>query len=40
MESGLGLYLQDIQARCAEIHDAINATYITYPVVDKLSRDQ
>jgi uncharacterized alpha-E superfamily protein len=40
MESGLGLYLQDIQARCAEIHDAINATYITYPIVDKLSRDQ
>ena len=40
MESGLGAYLQDIQARCAEIHDAIYATYITYPIADKLTRDQ
>lgn len=40
MESGLGAYLQDIQTRCAEIHDAIYATYITYPIADKLSRDQ
>jgi uncharacterized alpha-E superfamily protein len=40
MEGGLGAYLQDIQARCAEIHDAIYATYITYPIADKLSRDQ
>jgi uncharacterized alpha-E superfamily protein len=40
MDSGLGAYLQDIQARCAEIHEAIYATYISYPIVDKLSRDQ
>ena len=40
MESGLGAYLLDIQARCAEIHDAIYATYITYPIADKLNREQ
>ncbi len=40
MESGLDAYLRDIQARCAEIHDAIYATYITYPIADKLNRDQ
>ena len=40
MESGLDAYLQDIQARCAEIHDAIYATYITYPIAEKLNRDQ
>jgi uncharacterized alpha-E superfamily protein len=39
LESGLGHYLLDIQHRCAEIHDAIYQTYITYPVADKLSRD-
>lgn len=40
MESGLGTYLREIQARCAEIHDAIYATYITYPIADKLNREQ
>lgn len=40
MESGLGAYLREIEARCAEIHDAIYATYITYPIADKLNRDQ
>jgi uncharacterized alpha-E superfamily protein len=40
MESGLGVYLREIQARCAEIHDAIYATYITYPIADKLNREQ
>ncbi len=32
--------LREIEARCAEIHDAIYATYITYPIADKLNRDQ
>lgn len=40
MESGLGTYLREIQARCAEIHDAIYATYISYPIADKLNREQ
>lgn len=39
MESGLGNYLLDIQSRCAEIHDAIHETYITYSVEDKLLRE-
>ena len=38
MESGLGTYLLDIQSRCAEIHDAIYQTYITYSVEEKLAR--
>jgi uncharacterized alpha-E superfamily protein len=40
MESGLGHYLQDIQTRCAEIHDTIYSTYIAYPIADRLHRDQ
>jgi uncharacterized alpha-E superfamily protein len=39
MEGGLGHYLQDIQARCAEIHDTIYSTYIAYPIADRLNRD-
>lgn len=36
MESGLGNYLLDIQNRCAQIHEAIYQTYISYTVEDKL----
>lgn len=39
MESGLGAYLLDIQNRCAEIHDAIHETFITYPVEAKMARE-
>lgn len=39
MDSGLGNYLMDIQSRCAEIHDAIYQTYISYSIEDKLARD-
>ncbi len=36
IETGLGTFLLDIQSRCAQIHDAIYQTFITYPVEDKL----
>jgi uncharacterized alpha-E superfamily protein len=37
MASGLGSALLDIRHKCAEIHDAIYQTYITYPVDEKLA---
>jgi uncharacterized alpha-E superfamily protein len=32
MENGLHAYLDDIQRQCAQIHGAIQQTYVTYPI--------
>ena len=37
LDSGLSNYLLDIQNRCAQIHDAIYQTYISYSIEDKLN---
>lgn len=37
MESGLHLYLNDIQHQCAQIHTAIQQTYIAYPIESALA---
>jgi uncharacterized alpha-E superfamily protein len=37
IDTGMGTYLLDIQQRCAQIHEAIYQTFITYPVEEKLA---
>jgi uncharacterized alpha-E superfamily protein len=37
MEAGLHLYLNDIQRQCAQIHTAIQQTYISYPIETALA---
>ena len=36
MADGIDSFLNDIQNRCFELHEAINQTYINYPIEDKL----
>jgi uncharacterized alpha-E superfamily protein len=37
MESGLHLYLEDIQRQCVQIHEAVYQTYITYQIESALA---
>ena len=37
MESGLHAYLNDIQRQCAQIHTAIQQTYVAYPIESALA---
>ncbi len=37
LESGFGDYLVEIQNRCAQIHEAIYETFISYPIDQKLA---
>ena len=37
INTGLYSYLDDIQAECGSIHDAIYRTYITYPIDELVS---
>jgi uncharacterized alpha-E superfamily protein len=37
MESGLHAYLEDIQRQCAQIHEAVYQTYITYQIESALA---
>ncbi len=37
METGLPRFLLDVQAQCADVHAAIHATYVTYPIETALS---
>jgi uncharacterized alpha-E superfamily protein len=37
METGLESFLDEIQGKCFQIHDAVYQTYISYPIEDKLA---
>jgi uncharacterized alpha-E superfamily protein len=37
LESGFGDYLMEIQNRCAQIHEAIYETFISYPIDQRLA---